>query len=289
MAFHHKVQPHHHVSVWAVAVLCLVTTGTFYNNAVAEQAYGQETAQEGPSQKTKDFFGAGAKDHNAQNLEVCKKDRENREKNDSKIKERDMLVREQLSIKSKLGEQLENPTAEQLAERQALQVKYDEMQAKIEALVALVGEEDKSEAAKEGPGLECRKAVVKQQRESFNRFKGLIKTNIQPTFVNKIDPLVAKIKAQLPTLKEAGVDQAIIDQLTADLAAIEADSKILKEFFSTMTAQIDTFMAETDDDKAYLAMKKEFGGGAAHKKAGAAADDLVKRFESLEETVNKIK
>lgn len=58
-SFHHHVKPHHHYATWAVVALTVILSASSYTNATLAQDTG---GQNGPSDKTKAFFG-GEGDH----------------------------------------------------------------------------------------------------------------------------------------------------------------------------------------------------------------------------------
>src|SRR3989344_9333885 len=56
---HHKMQPHHHVTAWAVCALVLVLVAVLSTNTARTVA---ENKNDGPSNSTKQFFGAEDED-----------------------------------------------------------------------------------------------------------------------------------------------------------------------------------------------------------------------------------
>jgi hypothetical protein len=291
MAFHHHIKAHHHASIWAIAPLALITSATMYSSALISHAEDQKATTEqssGPSEHTKQFFGDkdGAKDANAKPAE-CDGQLGNggQGAQEAKYKERDNLEHDMTPLKTALESlgDASGDTEEKASQRAELTAKIAEKKAAFDALTVEIGTRDST--TKSGPTTECKKAIVDQQRKRFETFQSKIDSTILPTFV-KVDGLVTKVEAQIPAMKEAGVDTAIIDAMTADLTSIKADSATLKSFFNDMKSTIKTFSAESDPDAAFQKMK---AGGNGSTKASVAADDLVKKFEDLTSLIDQIK
>ncbi len=63
MRFHQYVKPHHHLTIWIMAVFQVVLALGVYANATLlyAQEYTREQSQEGPSEETQEFFGGKVK------------------------------------------------------------------------------------------------------------------------------------------------------------------------------------------------------------------------------------
>lgn len=282
MAFHHKIQPHHHVSIWAISALLLITMATFYNDALLTSAEGNgDQGQNRPSEKTRQFFGENGNDSGPDNSTPAECEQK---KDDSDMRSRideDNQIRGQIS---QLEQQVQSAGSGQQA---AMSAQIEQLKTRAKELEASFPAQG-GQRQESGPSDACKQAIVKKEKDHFTNFKSKINNNILPSF-NKIYNLVDKIEKKLPALKSSGVEQTKIDQIEVDLAAIKSDATVVKAFFQEMLNMINQFEASANDpNTAFDKMKNGFDSKKSTASANAA-NDLVAKFEDLQKIIQSIK
>lgn len=301
MVFHHKIKPHHHVSIWIISVLTVLAMASVYTNAVLSSL-----AEDRPSEKTKQFFGEGGDSgENRDNSTPAECQQEQSQQAQQQqdggagyraiVEELSQLMG-QISV---LEQQIRMAPPEQ---QDALSAQLEQTQAKriaLEASMPAQGQQGQGDPSQEGqqspsgqdagPSAACKQAIVNQQKAHMEQFKGKITNNMLPTF-NKVDTTIDKIQAKIPNLKEAGVDAATITKIESNISRINSDAETVKGFFNGMLSTINAFLeaADSNPDQAFEAMKNRFGSGAQNS-AATSANDLVAAFEDLETIINGLK
>lgn len=282
MELHHKIKPYHHVTIWAVSAILLGVMALISANASDSLA----NENQGPSEKTKRFFGAedgGAKQF-TQPVECTQQQNEQQAQYDTWNAEMTQLNAEMQQLSTQM-QQATTPE-EQASIQQQLQTKQTRMQEIQTAMQAA----QEQQSQNQGPSAACKQAIVNMMKAEMSTMKGLINSRIMGTF-GKVNAAIAKIEAKIPALKDAGVDPVLIARIEADIAKIKTNEATLKSFFNNMIGLVDQFLAvaSTDPDKAFLLMQNGFGNGTESDKAANAADGLVAAFEDLELAVSELK
>lgn len=296
MALHHKIQAHHHVSIWAVAVLSVLAMSATYSNSLVASAddssvtatvephttatpspKGETTTPSSPAKKL--FSGDDTKDKPVTTKPTaCVQDQANQTERAAKVQQQTALLQQINTLK-----QQESGLSGDSPDEQALKERETSLQAQADALKIQIG--DHPETAPTGPSGDCRKAIIAQQKGYMEKFSAKI-PKIKSTFA-KVDDATTKIKAELPALKEAGVDQVTLDKLTKDITTINTDSATLKTFFDDMQNRISTFLADSSNspDAAFQGMKVDT---STQKKSADAANELVTTFTDMQTILNQI-
>jgi len=244
MAFHHKVQPHHHVSIWATAALLVITSLAFYTNSVgAEECTGTSCTT---SATHKPEASSGTQFIPPSECTSPAIQAENMRAKDISL--RDSLLKQISQAQAELSTKPEDQRTEVQQHIADWQKQADALKKQIDNPVTSSGSATSA----------CRKAVIAQQKERLETIHTKIEQNMLPALA-KVDAIVNKVQSKLPSLQEAGVDQTKLDQITADITAISNDSTTLKNYFQTIRTTIDTFNAQTSDDsKAFSTMKEQY-------------------------------
>lgn len=280
MALHHKIKPHHHISIWAVSALLLAVMFGLYTTTA------RSLAEDGPSQKTKEFFGAEDEGPREYNPPECQQKSEQEIKMDSL----NAQMTEVSNQMNQLSQQMQGTTdPEQIIALQAqmttLQAKQQELSNQMNSLSAEMQKQTTWQ-----PSDACKQALVNIVKTDMAGFKSKINNSIMGTF-GKVNAAIAKIEAKLPALKEAGVDPTIIKRIESDIQTIKTNEAILKGFFQKMVGFIDSFLALANSNpiQAFEKMQQNFGDGGDYTDAAKAADTLVAAFEDLEKAVSQLK
>lgn len=290
MALHHKIQPHHHVSVWAISALAVITMSSIYLNTsmtAAEEQGGSE-----PSEKTRQFFGDSGDDREDMDNSVpaeCQQERQSQQGNEAeqmaKIQQQEQLYNRINEIRQTMGPEMPEE------QRAQMEAQIAELQSQADALTAGMGDGQQEEQMQEqdyGPSEACKKAIVEQQRSHLQTFKSKINNKILPTF-NKIDKLIIKIESKIPDLREGGIEQTKISQIEANIEAIKNDSAVVKDFLQSMLVSISIFEADANNPSAAFDKMKESFDDKKSNNATTAANDLVEKFGDLEKIIEGIK
>ncbi len=291
MKLHHKIKPHHHVTIWLASFMMLAGSVLVYNSVLISRIQAQGTE---PSSSTKKFFGFNDSGGGKQKFvepAICKVNR-NQDKENTLQAEMDTLqnqmnasnqasnqpppsVNTQLTPQEQIAQQ-QQQVADQ-ATRDALQTKINAVQAQMEAL---------QKNAQRGPSNECKKAIVAQSIVEMERmYAQFTKDNKLNSTLDKVNTVISKVEAQVPALKAAGVSPATITKINVSIQSIKKNNAILRTFFTKMLGGISKYIAVAKADPLSSFDTMEKGGGFISEKdstvAANAADEMVAAFTGL--------
>lgn len=295
---HQHLKPHHHVSIWTIAVLSLIYAAVSYNGAYIALAIDRGPGSPGdrpagPSAATKSFFGDEEGSPGDEGIPAaCQQEQREgspgpTETTGGALGQEEERLRAEMTA---LQQQMSSTSPEQQGE---LRSKMEELGRKMQE--AGRARQDNSQRSENdgqlvgGPSAACQEAIVAQQQASLMQFSGKIENNILPT-LDKVDQLVAKVSVYVPNLTAVGVSAEVVAQIEADISTIKQSSATMREFFTLMRTQLKSFLAKagSDPSTAFKEMESSFGDGGRQQQAAAAGDSLVTAFERLEKNIASI-
>lgn len=278
MNFYNKLQPHHHVAIWAISGFLVILSAILYSNSAVGIILGEQNTQ--PSQNTKDFFGVDGKD-SGQNFTMPKECEPDTTKGQALQKEQQALYDQMATL------QVIDTSTMTPAEFETHQKKLTDLQKLITAKQA---EMDKLYASySSGPTDTCKKAMVAQSLTMMETMLPKINSKFLGT-LSKVDSAVAKVENIIPTLQESDVKKADIDKIKTHISVIKNQVSILRSFFNKMNEFMISYIntAKSNPLKAYGLMQKDNFGDGDSSKAAKAADTMVENFESLIKIMDQI-
>lgn len=281
MAFHHRVKPHHHFGIWVLVALSVLIAGLVYNTTSLDRV----VADQGPSEKTKRFFGFNESDGSRDWVmpEACKMQAEQNRMQQFSADMQSLST--QINTLSQQGQD-PNLTEEQ---RQANQQQIQQLQQKMAQLQAEM--EQLSKTFQSGPSNECKTAIVNQAVAMMQEM--LVKMNSRfPSTLTKVENVVTKIEKVLPNLAAAGLSADQVEKAKADVASIKVQLGILRSFFDKMKASMQQFINEARANPLAAFEKMQNGSlgmdDTQAARAANAADTMVKNFEDLVDILDRI-
>lgn len=271
VGFHHKLQPHHHVAVWAISALLVVLSAAVYANTAINSTLATE-----PSKETKEFFGFDEKGEETryqfQTPQECLVPDEKMQKLSTEIQS----LYDQLNTLSKTD--TSQMSKEELAAHQQkiedLQNQANQRQEELNKLAA---------GFASGPSSECKKALVQQMLTMMEKMQPEMKSKFLGT-LSKVDTAIAKVEVVLPKLEEAGVEQAKIDKIKAHIKTVKDNVAVLRSFFLKMIEFMNSWVAAAKADPLKAFDQMQGGGPVDETQAAAAAkaaDTMVATFQEL--------
>ena len=281
MTFHHRVKPHHHLAVWTLVALSVLIAGLVYSTTSLDKAI----AEQGPSEKTKKFFGFDKADEGGDWAmpEACKMQAEQ-----DRMQQLSADMQSAGNQMNTLSQQSQDPnlTDEQ---RQANQQKIQELQTKLAALQAEM--EQLNKTFQGGPSDACKAAIVNQAVTMMQDMMTKINSRF-PATLTKVETVVVKVEKAIPTLKTAGVPAADISKLEADVASIKVQLGVLRSFFDKMKTSMQNFINQAKANPAAAFEKMQNGSmgmdDASANQAATAADTMVSAFEDIVFILDKV-
>lgn len=295
MALYHRIQPHHHVSIWAVAVLVMLLSATTYTTATLAEEQNYDQGE--PSEKTQEFFGGKVKKQTGSTPEECRKESQESAppgNTSSPIyqptmtkEEYEKLTEEQkkaLPTNSVIVEKY-SPTPGEVEPRSTDNMPKEEYEKLTEEQKREFEKKNQEGGSDMFGSPECQKAMIKQIQSEMAEFRDKMKSGEFTAKLDNMLSVITKLRASgLKTLKEAGIDTTAIEAL---LGPIEEDAKTLKAFFAEMISVMDQFFAITDPKEAFTFMRSSF----PHNKMGEiakVADRMVNKIGELKEKLDAI-
>ena len=216
---HHKIQPHHHVSIWALGLLSVLLSVSTYNNSLV-LASSQTSAGGLPVD--------------------CQKAKQEVETETTAANPTVALEENRIST---------------VASPKASATKSPETDTRTTAIPTVKS----SQTAKPTPNpsvlLACKHEAVAQEKDHLKTFRGKIDTSVLPS-LQKLDDAMTKITATIPTLQKNGADSTKVAKIQKDVTTVQTDSATLKTDVSTMKKALDQFDGNgTDSEKAYNDLK----------------------------------
>jgi len=277
--FHNKIKPHHHVSLWAMALLLFVWSSVNYTNS----QYSFVVAQDGPSQNTQDFFGDSGPQHEDSQPAECQRNQQNDQQAQIKVQEHERIMNRIREMEVQLNSTPEDQRGQISAEMEQLRNQETQLQNELTQL-------DQRGQEQRGPSEECKKAIVAKEKSGISEIHTKMKNKFLPA-LDKVDTVTAKIKSFVPKLKAEGLEDSKIKIIETDIASIEENSKALKSFFQEMISTFESFLAVSEEDPsvAFEKLQTSFGQNGPKTQGFTYADNLVDSFEDLEKVINEIK
>lgn len=291
MAIHHAIKPHHHASIWAIGAMAVLASSLVYTNSL----FAQTGNSSGPSQKAKDFFGAGGGSE-LKRPKICedeaaaKASAASSAPDTSTDGQRQALVNQRASVETQIIEaqdRVANLGADD-PERVNAQAALSAAQASFDAINAQIAALPQSQSAPRKDSKsdtfspddlsdECKREYVRAFRTEKKEFRTTIKNNIIPTF-SKVAASVETISAKVDELEAAGVQPEKIAQLKELLKQVAADTATLKAFMADEETRIAAFPSDAEPvGTAYESMINfdSSTGKISPTTAAKAADRLV--------------
>lgn len=281
MAFHHKVKPHHHFGIWVLVGLAILIAGLVYNTASLDRV----AADQGPSEKTKRFFGFNESDEGRDWVmpEACKMQAEQ-----DRMQQLSTEMQSLSNQVNTLSQQSQDPNLTE-EQRQANQQQIQQLQQKMAQLQAEM--EQLNKTFQGGPSDECKVAMVNQAVAMMQDM--LVKMDSRfPSTLAKVENVVTKIENVLPGLTAAGLPSDQVEKIKADISSIKLQLSILRSFFEKMKSSMQQFINEAKASPLKAFEKMQTGSlgmdDTQSNRAANAADTMVKNFEELVDILDKI-
>lgn len=271
------MQAHHHVSIWAIAALAVILAAVNFTNAAL-------LAENGPSQETKEFFGADDKDQAGRSVDIpeCQSDF------------------------SQTAPPSEDPSAYPSAPPN-----YSPGPGETDSGSPPPGESypydspspgDATDSPTDSPSPDqtmihdpaenreimsaaCKAAIIKMMKSQMAHFYDKMKSGALTAKLDQVLQVLEKLQTEgLAKLKAAGVEVSEIEKL---LPLITTDVKSLQAFFAEMLSAMEKFFAIDDPDEAFTYMDTIFPRTQADG-MGKVADRLVSNVKKLQKILDTI-
>lgn len=305
MKIHKKIKPHHHFNIWIASLLLLGSSVLAYNSTMIARIQAQEN--NGPSAATKKFFGFN--DDNGQGQQFTEPDVCKNNPVQQQMQQLQGQMQSLQSQQSQMNSQGQAPTPpsgqatpdQQQAYQQQLQAYQQQQQANQQKAQALQAQMQQLQQQmqqlqgqmQQGPTDDCKKAIIGQAVAQMEAVQvKMTQNNRLSGTLDRVDAEIAKISADIPQLKAAGVSAADISAIQSDVSTIKQDNSILRAFFAKMLNGLASFITSTKADPLGAFDKMQKGQGFMNQQDGTTAantaDGMVNAFTNLVNLLDKV-
>lgn len=286
MQLHHKLQPHHHVAIWAVSSLLVILAAAVYSNASIQQILAGE-----PSESTKKFFGFDKNDEGGGQWTMpaeCQQN-PNQDKMQQLSSEMQNLSNQMNSLNSQLNTLVSQDTSGMTDEQKAThEQQITSLQSQIQTLQNQIQQKQSEmnllqSSFQTGPTDNCKIAMVKQASSQMETMLGKMESKFLGT-LGRVESTVTKVEAVIPKLEESEIDQVKIDQAKANIGTIKVSVATLRTFFLKMQKGMSSWIATAKSNPISAFEQMQAGSmfpEGDSTKAAEAADTMVEAFEQL--------